>query len=78
MACLTCDHTMQGVGAGMSWCPRCGRIEDGTGAMNVPSLVGRCRQFEREFRGSVEYHMSVWVRLGIHEAVNMPDDRRRL
>jgi hypothetical protein len=38
----------------------------------VPSLVKRCRQFEKQERDIAELP---WRALGIAEAINLPEDR---
>jgi transposase len=45
MACPTCDHTMQGVGNGAFWCPRCGTIQLAPNTFEMPMLVSRTREF---------------------------------
>jgi hypothetical protein len=79
MVCPTCDHTLQSLGHGLFHCPRCGTLvgSQADGSADVPALVKRCRGFQREFRGSVEYHTTLWIRLGIHECIDTPAERDR-
>lgn len=75
MACPTCDTTMQRIGAGSDikyyWCPRCGTLrvvsmtvqEDG-----IPTLISRVRLVRVKDQDE-------WNRLGIEEAINLPNNR---
>lgn len=47
MACPTCLHTMQSVGDGVFWCPRCGSIRTVRLETEpcVPKLVARVREY---------------------------------
>ncbi len=67
MACSSCGHTMHGIGHGMFHCPRCGTLY-ADGSVAVPTLVGRCREFEVLVRPSKVLHAD-WHRLGIAEAI---------
>ncbi len=89
MACPTCDHTMNGIGHGLFWCPRCGtlkRANTTVGASEAPKLVERCRLFELGFQPQrllgvvdpkeAQWQMAqAWHRLGIAEAINLPAER---
>lgn len=88
MACPTCDHTMQLIGepdgAGQRyWCPRCGTLRTigKYGGDDVPKLVERCQEFERNLAPAVHPgndahgHMERWESIGIAEAINLPDAR---
>lgn len=80
MACPTCDHSMESLGIGWFWCPRCGTIrrrivDTMTTATSdsVPELVNRCRRFE-------SHHLpddlaGAWLVIGIRESINRPEDR---
>jgi len=81
MSCPTCDHTMHNLGVTYYWCPRCGTIQQSLDFkpfnVNVPKLVGRCRQYECI---PVPFNVqpllaSEWQRLGIAESINKPEDR---
>lgn len=85
MACPTCDHTMQSVGFAEGrhhyWCPRCGTLRStapgGFDADEAPKLVGRCREFEKDYvvpcgSGMTERE---WIASGIRESINKPEDR---
>lgn len=78
MACPTCDHTMTCVGESLGepvfWCPRCGTFRRGAeGAVQAPSLVYRCREYEAVlFPSDVA---GFWRGMGIAEAINKPEDR---
>jgi tRNA(Ile2) C34 agmatinyltransferase TiaS len=74
MACPTCSHTMQKVsGEGsMYWCPRCGTLRYQETMTETTKLVDRCREFEATLGPSWK---SLWHRLGIEEAINLPEDR---
>lgn len=74
MSCPTCDHTMQGIGYGMSHCPRCGTLVGchADGSVTVPALVGRCRKFGDTLGPAWS---ALWHRLGIRESINKPEDR---
>lgn len=82
MPCPTCDHTVQGIGFGMFWCPRCGTLIWHTGAgkaVDVPKLVERCRKLEAAHVGAspgVGLNLTLdWHRLGLAESINKPEDR---
>ncbi len=36
MSCPTCDHTMQRVGQGVFWCPRCGTLRT---VLSLPAAI---------------------------------------
>lgn len=65
------------------WCPRCGTIrmevfENGIGSANhttdeAPKLVERCREFASNSEDDAYY--SELHRLGILEAINIPENR---
>lgn len=80
------------------WCPRCGTIitsfftvgaapEEGgadTISVDVPTLVGRCREFRAARHPSFKAEVGIfgdpvlaseWKRLGIAESINKPEDR---
>lgn len=74
MPCVTCGHTMEGIGHGMFHCPRCGtlinRVSD---YASVPALVGRCLSFKAA--GLTDAQNLTWRQLGIEEATKMPAHR---
>jgi hypothetical protein len=77
MACPTCDHTMQSIGNQLFWCPRCGTLKDrhAETASGVPTLVGRCRDFQETIYGDCAEHMDQWHKTGIRESINPPGMR---
>jgi predicted RNA-binding Zn-ribbon protein involved in translation (DUF1610 family) len=72
MACGTCGHTMQSLGYGAFWCPRCGTILHDD-AVSTPALVKRCRLYALHMPH--EDPAWQWMRLGIKEAINAPGER---
>lgn len=74
MACPTCDHTLEGIGYRMFHCPRCGTLVGSpvAGAVHVPALVRRCREFKVYAGATAEPN---WNRLGIAESINLPGNR---
>ena len=82
MSCPTCDHTMAGIGYGMFHCARCGSLDLGDGVPGpivIPALVMRAREFETHpllpllaVKGEIG---KLWLRLGIAESINTPDNR---
>lgn len=86
MACPTCDATMnqifQGNGINTFWCPRCGSfiINPGSGEWVVyqPALIERIRGLKDEMAervGFQEWDRQTWHRLGIFEAIYLPEER---
>jgi tRNA(Ile2) C34 agmatinyltransferase TiaS len=75
VSCPTCSHTMAGLGYGNFHCARCGTVLS-NGAIYVPALVSRCREFSKTITGSCALHAHEWSRLGIHEAINTPEHRQ--
>lgn len=86
MACVTCSHTLQMVfldaNRKIYHCPRCGTLCEtmrdgvlGRTEDTVPSLVERCRKFAAMFPGTCNVYMDQWHRLGIAEAINLPESR---
>ncbi len=91
MSCVTCGHTMQGVGevpavggSPIFWCPRCGTlatVDDGLGTLNyeTPKLVERCRQFAADpllpLLAVSGTVGRLWNRLGIAESINTAANR---
>ena len=72
--CRTCGNQTHALDKHY-WCPRCGTIKDIFGSERsyaVPTLVDRCREFEKGFPPgnppSVSYSAE-WKRLGIGEAI---------
>lgn len=85
MGCSTCGHTMQGLGDGRFWCPRCGTLKESGGASpdedgltaTPPWLVLRVRHFEMAaLRDLPPNPLQLWNWLGIHESVAPPDQRK--
>lgn len=79
MSCPTCDKTMQCVVASIFWCPTCGTLYPTRDTVpSVPALVERCRLFEDtiiiEGKATVEA-VSMWMRLGVPEAIELPAER---
>ena len=70
MPCPTCSHTMQRAAPDLWWCERCGTIKDRSGAA-APKLV----LLVREYAELKEWDCPGWHRLGIWEAVYLPEDR---
>ncbi len=82
MACATCGHTMHRIVERHFWCPRCGSLLSmrvpGMPDMDVsvPSLVERCREFQRLHRSNFdEFVGDDWRRLGFAESIAKPEDR---
>ncbi len=82
MSCPTCGHTMHSIASSTSpvyWCPRCGTLEDHTNGLkdvSTPKLVERCRKFKGHAAEHVtQTAIDIWKRLGIEEAINLPDER---
>lgn len=75
MSCPTCDHTMQKVVYGIFWCPRCGTLMQEGGTAEMPGLVERCRELAAENTHSSAFPWPAWRRLGIAEAINLPENR---
>lgn len=85
MSCPSCDKTMQLAaedknGVRLHWCPTCGtlRLTTPKGQVNdeVPALVGRCRKLEDKFRYADDpAFMNTLARLGVSEAINLPENR---
>lgn len=77
MACPTCDHTMDGLGNGHFWCPRCGTVMD-NGSVYVPALVRRVRALALEMQGKLkmwEFVRHEWHYLGLSESIDLPTNR---
>ena len=80
MACPICNHTMSNLRDVIFWCPRCGTIADHSdgGMYERPKLVEACRKYENEVlvagEGSITA-CSLWYRLGIEAAINVPTAR---
>ena len=73
MSCPTCDHTMNGIGNGVFWCPRCGTLKDDVMPyVEAPKLVLRCRYFETSLNGVFR---RTWQLNGIAESINLPCNR---
>jgi len=83
MACDTCGHTMHSMGCRTTdlpffWCPRCGTIKTCDAVVGVPALPERCRRFRdlaENGMGLSPASAALWHRLGIAEAINLPQDR---
>lgn len=82
MACPTCSHTMTPLGCRvtdrtMHHCCRCGTQRLCDGEFVVPDLVRRCREFEAAAHRyeTCRAAFDAWVRLGIAEAINKPENR---
>lgn len=89
MACPTCSETMQGLHPGCRWCPRCGTLwfdeVCGMGRAVAPKLVARCQELATTVPhdgiptpgGHTSWPLwwVEWCRLGIAEAINIPEDR---
>lgn len=68
---------MEGIGYGMFHCPRCGTLLNCPvdGAVNVPALVERLRDFiDTAEMGPVAEML--WNKLGIAESINTPENRK--
>lgn len=78
MACPSCDHTMQGLGHGAMWCPRCGTTKTEAGTFYTPALVSRCRSFAESLFGLGASHWArhEWKKLGIAESINLSANRQ--
>lgn len=82
MPCPSCDHSMEGLGGGVFWCPRCGTLRS-LSVTNLPTdttpkLVERCRELEKEVHaaaGEAPWVETAWVRLGVGESINLPQNR---
>lgn len=83
MSCLTCGHTVRNLAVGepaVFWCPRCGAImechTDGLVSIGVPMLVERVKRFRCEVGPTMaEIIKPHWHRIGIIEAIYLPEDR---
>lgn len=87
MSCPTCDHTLAKLcdDGPRKWyhCQRCGTAlfrHSAAPAATVcyrPKLVDRVRQLEREYIPGDEYPplTADFIRLGLSESVNLPEDR---
>lgn len=79
MNCPTCSQTMHRLVMTVCWCPICGTIESSEKIYrHVPALVERCRDFENSFPPNnppTTSYKSEWVRVGIAEAINVPEKR---
>ncbi len=84
MRCPTCSHAMEAVQTEPTrifHCHRCGTLkqEFPTGACAArwwaPRLVERCREFEATILSSTIRRVD-WHRLGIAEAICLPEDRK--
>lgn len=87
MACPTCDHTMQSVAKSAAavsyWCQRCGTLKVQSGNLvdnQMPKLIERCREFQMQLKvskglGSRFDQLGTWQRLGIAEAIDLPEKR---
>lgn len=88
MSCPTCDHTLELLTQDGKFsvryflCPRCGTVrmeEEGLGGQIivqefVPTLVERCREFEKTFTSNTPFSRN-WHTIGIRESINKPEDR---
>ena len=77
MACETCGHTMHCVDSGIYWCPRCGTILS-HGDSSRPFLVDHVRRFRDLCNGGdglLPTDAALWHRLGIEEAIEVPERR---
>ena len=77
MACPSCQHTMQGLGEGIFWCPRCGSIRY-QGLVSVPCLVHRVRELHDAMKAAVGFSawdISKWNELGLLESIDLPGNR---
>ena len=74
MACLTCAHTMQGLGHNVFWCPRCGTVKQDD-SVYVPALVERVRELRKEMSQDLCYETITWEGrwhgLGVLEAIGV-------
>ena len=83
MGCPTCGCKMETVPSAecVAWCPTCGTQTDGSGVKTehvadyVPALVTKCREFAAHYLPCQEF-LSGWERLGIHDAITPPEDRK--
>ncbi len=70
--CTTCSHTLQKIGDGIWWCPRCGTIVDQFQEHHAPVLVERCRQFQESLGPS---WLGLWKRMGLNESIYSESER---
>jgi hypothetical protein len=85
MACPTCDHTMHKLSLPAAvtstwWCPRCGTLKhELVGPFEdreeVPALVKRCREFEKDRIVYTFTEKGKWITLGITDAIHLPEER---
>lgn len=88
MACPTCDHSMASINDVAAYrifvCERCGTVKTDTYTgdpknwhtqIYVPKLVERCREFEGMLTLVTSGDAGPWRRLGIAEAINLPENR---
>jgi len=59
------------------WCPRCGTLKamlmsERASEIERPKLVDRCREYRK-----LDVIADEWWRLGIEEAIHVPQDRRK-
>ena len=75
MACPTCSHTMEGLGCGYYWCPRCGTLKEQQGLerFQLPKLVSRVRSYMAEVGAGGQD--GLFHQLGITEATYPPGER---
>lgn len=86
MSCPTCSGTMQKVcddgQVRHFWCPRCGTVKmidaGNFESTEAPTLVTRARVYQRDCivagRSTVD-GVSMWFRIGLPEAIDVPADR---
>ena len=83
--CPTCGHDLEYAGTPEPdspypqeridnyWCPRCGTLSMRGGGADVPKLVERCREYERQrIENGLSADRHEWKRLGIAESINVP------
>lgn len=78
MSCPTCDHSMQGIGYGAFWCPRCGTLKASDDSVSSPALVERCRKYHDLVdggRGMVPFNENLWRKLGVADSIALPERR---
>lgn len=94
MSCPTCDCTMQSLqspaGVRHFWCERCGTLKtmnmtlvngkpvEGVDSDSRPALVSRVRKLVQQPMMATMTHQTEMHRLGIFEAIALPEERPNL
>lgn len=88
MPCPSCTHTMDSLGGGCFWCPRCGSLKsDILTTQLAPKIVDRLKQMRSllllrevqwgkdDARNPYSALLESWIMFGLDECIDPPEKR---